>query len=79
MKRNLSKIMGFQTYKHETKPSKNMILLSNTIKKKIIMEREESKSKRKYIKKPKPLKANEKSTEPIPKPANKIIIVKFGF
>ena len=34
------------------------------------MEREESKPKRKYVKKP---------TEPIPKPANKIIIVKFGF
>jgi hypothetical protein len=43
------------------------------------MEREESKSKRKYVKKPKPLKAIEKPTEPIPKPANKIIIVKFGF
>ena len=35
------------------------------------MECEESKSKRKYIKKPKPLKATEKPTEPIPKPTNK--------
>ena len=43
------------------------------------MECEESKPKRKYVKKPKPLKAIEKPTEPIPKPANKIIIVKFGF
>ena len=43
------------------------------------MEREEIKPKRKYVKKPKPLKATEKPTEPIPKPANKIIIVKFGF
>ena len=43
------------------------------------MEREESKSKRKYIEKSKPLKAIEKPTEPIPKPRNKIIIVKFGF
>ncbi len=43
------------------------------------MEREESKSKRKYIKKPKPIKAIEKPTEPIPKPTNKIIKVKFGF
>ena len=43
------------------------------------MECEESKPKRKYVKKPKPIKANEKPTEPIFKPANKIIIVKFGF
>jgi hypothetical protein len=43
------------------------------------MEQNSSKSKRKYVKKPKPLKVTEKPTEPIPKPANKIIIVKFGF
>jgi len=43
------------------------------------MEQNSSKSKRKYVKKPKPLKETEKPTEPIPKPENKIIIVKFGF
>ena len=43
------------------------------------MEQNSSKSKRKYVKKHKPLKANEKPTEPILKPTNKIIIVKFVF
>ena len=43
------------------------------------MEREKIKSKRKYDRKPKPTKAIEKPTEPILKPANKLIIVKFGF
>ena len=43
------------------------------------MEQNSTKSKRKYVKKPKPLKEIEKPTEPIPKPTNKIIIVKFGF
>ena len=38
------------------------------------MEQNSSKSKRKYVKKPKPLKAIEKPTEPIPKPANKILL-----
>jgi len=39
------------------------------------MESEQIKSKRKYVKKPKPIKPN----EPINKPVNKNIIVKFGF
>ena len=43
------------------------------------MEQNSSKSKRKYVKKPKPLKAIEKPIETIPKQENKIIIVKFGF
>ena len=43
------------------------------------MEQNSSKSKRKYVKKPKPLKETEKPIKTIPKPANKIIIVKFGF
>ena len=43
------------------------------------MEQNSSKSKRKYVKKPKPLKETEKPTEPIPKPTNKFFFVKFGF
>ena len=43
------------------------------------MEQNSSKSKRKYVKKPKPLKETEKPIEPIPNPTNKTIIVKFGF
>ena len=43
------------------------------------MEQNSSKSKRKYVKKPKPLKETEKPIEPIHKPTNKAIIVKFGF
>jgi hypothetical protein len=35
------------------------------------MEQNSSKSKRKYVKKPKPLKETEKPTEPILKPAKK--------
>ena len=45
----------------------------------IVMEQNSSKSKRKYVKKPKPLKETEKPIEPIHKPTNKTIIVKFGF
>ena len=43
------------------------------------MEREQSKSKRKYVKKPKPIKTTEKPNEPINKPVNKVIMVKFTF
>ena len=43
------------------------------------MEQNSTKSKRKYVKKPKPIKEIEKPTEPILKPTNKTIIVKFGF
>ena len=43
------------------------------------MEREQSKSKRKYVKKPKPIKTTEKQDEVIPKPVNKVIMVKFTF
>ena len=43
------------------------------------MEREQIKSKRKYVKKPKPIKTADKPNEPINKPVNKVIIVKFGF
>ena len=43
------------------------------------MEQNSSKSKAKYVKKPKPIKEIEKTTEPILKQINKIIIVKFGF
>jgi len=43
------------------------------------MEREQIKSKRKYVKKPKPIKTTEKPNEPINIPVSKNIIVKFGF
>ena len=43
------------------------------------MEQNSSKSKRKHDRKPKPTKAIEKPPEPILKPENKVIIVKFGF
>ncbi len=43
------------------------------------MEHKPSKSKRKYVRKPKLIKATEKQDEIIPKPVNQVIIVKFTF
>ncbi len=43
------------------------------------MEYKPRKSKRKYVRKPKLIKATEKQDEIIPKPVNQVNIVKFTF
>ena len=43
------------------------------------MEQKPSKSKRKYVRKPKLISATEKPDVIIPKPVNQLIIVKFTF
>jgi hypothetical protein len=43
------------------------------------MEYKPSKSKRKYVRKPKFINATEKQDEIIPKPVNQVIMVKFTF